>query len=577
MRRFPLPTKPSFITRFLYRYKNLSLVKTFSFWLAITFLILSSIFGKYTFDLLEENKLQDELTIQFLEMERLGNNWITDLKSEKNFKKSKINIPKDIKEFFDTNHTGIFIDWKDGISKVYKKNKNTIFERELNSYKFFKSEKESKNQSLLTVYIVNQEGKLIYSNLDEITALNIADREIVQYFIRNPITSGMSEYFNNDEQSVIGFYQQIPNSNLVLFTEASKTYILDTIFELKKKVGMIWLGIMLLGLVLIQFPLRSAQTTLKELITNAKKAAKGDFKFHIKKSSFGELGELSQTFKNLGRDLIERDKNIQNLMLENQEKVRLEGELALTQSIQNAFLPVSNSLEQSGIKISSSFIPANEAAGDWFNYFFHEPSGQTIVAIADVSGHGSGSAMFTAVIGGLFDDFKNQYSSDSDVEIFIERLGGVIHRLGKGNWHATFLLAKFESDNSKVHFKGAGHCFPMIFNVEALKPNAFGKIAKPRLITLPSEPLGMSPKATIKSKSIDLPRGSQLLFYTDGLIEAKDAKGKLYGQKKLRNTILNKKPKNVFELTSQVKRSWVEHIKNSQVDDDTCIVGIEVA
>ena len=95
--------------------------------------------------------------------------------------------------------------------------------------------------------------------------------------------------------------------------------------------------------------------------------------------------------------MVKRDLKIKKFNEEEIHTIRMKNQLAITSSIQQNFLPKDIPLEnKTGITIAARYFPAEEAAGDWYHYYYDERCEEVVIALADVSGHGAGAAMFVS-------------------------------------------------------------------------------------------------------------------------------------------------------------------------------------
>lgn len=182
-------------------------------------------------DTLLLSKIDDLKTIHFQEQERHSQ------KIYANFKKNVIgNTGKKI-FFLDNDKNNVLSkklkdrlrntdELKKGDVRVMQfKNKNyfSVFSGkdavfyELNPSKIFYQLTKSENT---TYYIINQFGELVFSNSSHITEKNFIKRPVVQKFIWSMIATSQVE-FREGKRKMLGFYAQIPGTNLILFSEVN--------------------------------------------------------------------------------------------------------------------------------------------------------------------------------------------------------------------------------------------------------------------------------------------------------------------------------------------------------------------
>ena len=420
------------------------------------------------------------------------------------------------------------------------------------------------------LYVVSKQGRLLHTNDKSITQTNYVQKPLVQKFVAAPLRQGQME-FESETGPAYGFFYEVPSTNLIMFVETLRGVALAPVWDLATHFTIVLFFILSVAGVLLQFPLASLIAPIKELVRLAAEIGDGNFEVRPKISGFGELRMLSGSFVDMAKNLTSRDERINMLLVEQQEKFRLSNELSIAQSIQDNFLFKAPLPEESGLEVAAQYTPAAEVAGDWYGYFHNEATGETVFAIADVSGHGAGSAMFTAIIAATFEETRaRSVALDTfPMEDFARRLNRLIMKLGHGSHHATMLMAKYKRGEDKVEFLNAGHPFPLI-----VPPKSAG--VNPEPVLMRSDLLGMSLDFLPVVKEVDFPPGYAILMFTDGLIEgAPDHR--LYRDKRLAKIAFNGSDKSVKHMIDCVYADWQDYLRGEQATDDVCLLGIRSA
>lgn len=193
-------------------------------------------------------------------------------------------------------------------------------------------------------------------------------------------------------------------------------------------------------------------------------------------------------------------------------RAALEQEMQSAREIQQVLIPETlPSLE--GYAITSAYTPAQEVGGDFFQ-ILAAPGDSTIVALGDVSGKGLKAAMNVSMIVGVMRAQAANTSSPREILFALNHC--LVGRMQGG--FATGLVFRLDRDGT-VTIANAGHLPPFLngqeFQVE------------------PSLPLGLMSQTHYNEMTLHLHPGDQLSFYTDGLLEARNAGGELYGFERL--------------------------------------------
>jgi len=418
-------------------------------------------------------------------------------------------------------------------------------------------------------YLITSEGRVVYTNRADINSTNHAERPLVQKFVANPLKHGQLE-FQGPDGPAYGFFYEVPDTNVMMFVETSKRVALSEVEALAIQFGMVLLATMAIVGIALQFPLSSLVVApMRELVRVADEVGDGNFEVYPSRNGLGELAILSESFTEMAKNLITRDRKIQGLLVEQQEKVRLEDELAIAHSIQNNFLIQNPLPAQSGVEVAAQYTPATEVAGDWYGYSFDPETGQSVFAIADVSGHGAGSAMFTAIVAATFEEMTGTKGRIFPATEFALRLNRLILKLGHGQMHATLILATYLRGSSQVEVLNAGHPFPILIHPEETQKKSESVMAR-------SDLLGMRPDFKPAVEKVPFPKGTSLFMYTDGLIEG-SPDHRIYSERRLGKAAKITATEPVSHLVIKVYDDWREHMKGQQPLDDVCLMAVRAA
>jgi serine phosphatase RsbU (regulator of sigma subunit) len=426
------------------------------------------------------------------------------------------------------------------------------------------------------VYIVTRNGDLVYANMPWVTQAELRNRPLVTEFVASNAALGQLEFTDGLGDAYYGFFREIPGTNLVFFEESSKEQALTALRELAQRYGLSLVGILAVALLLIQLPLRSVTRPIHELVTLSREIAQGNFNVQPKHQGFGELVALTTSFKKMGMNLVARDRAITTLMKEQQEKIRMEREFAVAKNLQDGFLPRAALTIDSGLLVQAKYQPAANVAGDWFNYDWSPAAKETVIVIADVSGHDMAASMFTAIIASVFYDARhggpNGAAEPFRTREFLARLNRQIRHFGGGQWHATVQVMTYTQGAVAAEVTNCGHTFPLVLTAGVDENDA--PTVKAKTIKLPSDPLGLSDQYKVSSAKVELTGERTVLLYTDGLVEAKRPDGKRFGTRRaaeIAQKAFNQGPKGIVEV---LIRDCLRFRGNGAGADDLCLIAV---
>jgi serine phosphatase RsbU (regulator of sigma subunit)/predicted ester cyclase len=209
----------------------------------------------------------------------------------------------------------------------------------------------------------------------------------------------------------------------------------------------------------------------------------------------------------------------QRLEQERIEHARVQQELEVARTVQQASLPEEvPSLEE--WQINPYCQPAQEVGGDFYE-FFQLDDGRVGVAVGDVSGKGVPAALVMtgtcASLGGVA-----AASGASPGEALALANEALFARIPP-NMFVTCFYAILKPESATLRYANAGHDLPYLHrNGDAEELRARGM------------PLGLMPGMSYEEGEVSLAKGNCVLFYSDGLVEAHNLKGEMFGFPRLR-------------------------------------------
>ena len=252
---------------------------------------------------------------------------------------------------------------------------------------------------------------------------------------------------------------------------------------------------------------------------------------------------------------VTRERKLELELIDKNKKMRKD--LQFAKRMQEKILPKKGSIEN--INIDYIYKASEMLSGDMFDLFYIDEE-NIGVYISDVAGHGIAASMMTMFIRQTMRAIKDDILSPS---------------LALSELHRRFTLLNLEPDkyftifygvyNKYTHqfkYSNAGHnCIPVKFNDNQYD---FLKIKGYPIALLLDE-------MEYEEEKVQLVLGDKILFYTDGITEAKDYNGTEFGVEGILDTIQNN-PNNLLE---EIESKYIYHSWGEQ-DDDYALVLMEV-
>jgi hypothetical protein len=215
--------------------------------------------------------------------------------------------------------------------------------------------------------------------------------------------------------------------------------------------------------------------------------------------------------------------------LRNQRRMALDVKQA--QEVQQVILPPAR-MTLPGLEIESEYRPALEVGGDFFQIIPHPTDGSLLIVAGDVAGKGLRAGMLVALLVGAI---RTAVRFNPDPRVVLGELNERL--LGRGDAQATCLALRIDAGGT-VTLVNAGH-LPPYLNGEALAMEG-------------ALPLGMLSGAAFSVMKFKLAEGDRLLIVSDGIAEARNADGHLFGFERVRE-LLQTQP-SAAELAAAAQR-----------------------
>ena len=209
--------------------------------------------------------------------------------------------------------------------------------------------------------------------------------------------------------------------------------------------------------------------------------------------------------------------NARRFQSERAERDALDREAQEARVIQQALLPKSSPYIP-GFVVSGRSVPARAVGGDWYD-FIPFPDGRWGLVLADVSGKGTAAALLMSATRGVFRSLAEACCSPGEV---LSRLNELLVNDFPAGKFVTMVYAVLDPAKRTVVFANAGHLRPLFIDDQG----------EHFLDTERGLPLGLG-CGDYSETEINLSAGSRLVFYSDGITEAEDARGEEYGAGRL--------------------------------------------
>ena len=241
-----------------------------------------------------------------------------------------------------------------------------------------------------------------------------------------------------------------------------------------------------------------------------------------------------------------------------EEERRLRYEMDLLARMQLGLLPAKLP-EIAGWEIAVRSLLATEAGGDLYD-FIEDEEGRLWIAAGDVAGHGYScsiaQAMTVAALSSLI-------AANQTPAAVLQRVDRVLRRNAHRHF-TTLALLRLDPRTGTGRLANAGHPYALL--------SAEGEVSE---IPLAGLPLGQGPKRQYGDADVEIPSGAALVFCSDGLFEATDARGTSYGYERPREVLHGLAGRPAAEILEGLLADWRRYRGSAEQEDDTTVVVVK--
>ena len=244
-------------------------------------------------------------------------------------------------------------------------------------------------------------------------------------------------------------------------------------------------------------------------------------------------------------------------------KEKIAYDLRIAKEIQLGILPanIATVAASGGIEAHAVLHPAQEVGGDLYE-LLSTPQGDLVVIIGDVSGKGIPAALFMAVTTTLVRGFATSAKHPAEL---LRQVSDALTVNNPRNMFVTLFCAIYHQESGQLTYASAGHPSPVL-------------IRSGQSEFLPMEPdlaAGIISGVLPATQSVELRVGDTLVFYTDGVTEAFNAAGQLYGEAKLLEELGRADHRTAAETTAALLKSVRAHAGEQPQSDDIAILAFK--
>jgi serine phosphatase RsbU (regulator of sigma subunit) len=296
-------------------------------------------------------------------------------------------------------------------------------------------------------------------------------------------------------------------------------------------------------------------------------AASGDLSRRITEPYSDEVGRMAASFNQMQSQIEQLHARVVDA------EHRMRDELKMASVVQEMLFPTTT-VDGSRCTFASHSQTSTETGGDWFTIIDSPEQLTTTVVIADVTGHGVGAALVTAILHGFFKAMRATIAQARGetwrptIESILHTLNQTVIESTRHSLTTSLSLYTFDHRTLRASYVNAGHL------AAVLVAPVGGRAQVTTASCPPSSMIGDIDRPNLAWGELQFQPGQLWLLYTDGLVECTNAAQEMYGYKRMRKCLLQTGISDARAVRDQVLGDALAFFGDMPpADDITLIVG----
>jgi serine phosphatase RsbU (regulator of sigma subunit)/anti-sigma regulatory factor (Ser/Thr protein kinase) len=245
-----------------------------------------------------------------------------------------------------------------------------------------------------------------------------------------------------------------------------------------------------------------------------------------------------------------------------EERMRhIDAELEHARTIQTSALP-GPPPENPVFRLAATMTPAREVGGDFYDHFRFDAT-RIAFLVADVSGKGITAALYMMTAKAIL---KNRLLAERDPASAIAAANAELCRNNPANMFLTAWVGVLDIRTGRVEYANAGHNPPLVRRAD-------GRVEWLRAKSGPM--LAVAEGAPYRARTAVLAPGDTLFLYTDGVTEAMDPSGALFGERRLEETLRAAPDGDPAGLDRLVRAAVAAFAAGAPAADDLTVLAVQ--
>ena len=239
------------------------------------------------------------------------------------------------------------------------------------------------------------------------------------------------------------------------------------------------------------------------------------------------------------------------------QEAQLERDMAMAREVQLRLLPEA-APTWTNAEMAVRFLPARTIGGDLYDFVEYGP-GRMAIVLGDVSGKAAPAALFAALVSG---NLRSAAQQRPEPAAMLTLLNDALQERKLESQYVTMLFALWNDDSRLLQVANSGAVQPV-----------FCRSGQAETVRAEGFPLGMFANASYEELTVATEPGDVVLFVSDGILDAENAAGEMYGQERLASILCSRREQPAQEIADAILAD-VSRFQGEQerFDDETVIV-----
>jgi sigma-B regulation protein RsbU (phosphoserine phosphatase) len=239
---------------------------------------------------------------------------------------------------------------------------------------------------------------------------------------------------------------------------------------------------------------------------------------------------------------------------------RMDREMKIARAIQHQLMPEEVPTVEP-LNIAVTFSPVAHLGGDLYD-FIRFDDGRLAIVLGDVAGKGAPAALYAALSSGII---RTRATRKYPPGQMLELVNKTLYSRPIESQYCALTYAIYDPQTHRINMANSGLPYPLLIHNDA-----------PRFLELAGVPVGLFPDSQYQELELPLESGDVLVFYSDGLVEARDASNEDFGLRRLSGVISENGRKTAEEIVEAVNRAVEDFVGRTPFHDDRTLIVVKM-